>query len=87
MKSTGRRALFVRLTSTSANIYADRYRYMLEAFVNQIKDRIPHVTVDAQESIDNMTWLDKIYEEVCKGCLHTHLTRIRVTVVLIGRLS
>jgi hypothetical protein len=37
---------------------------MLEAFVNKLKGRVPHHWVDAQESLDNMHWLERIYEKV-----------------------
>ena len=37
---------------------------MLEAFVDKLKGLTPHAWVDAKMSIDNMHWVDRIYEKV-----------------------
>jgi hypothetical protein len=42
------------LTRNGELIQVDSYRYMLEAFVDKLKGRVPFHWVDAEESIDNM---------------------------------
>jgi hypothetical protein len=44
-----------------------RYRYQLEAFVDQVRGRKPQAWVMAQDSIDNLEWLEKVYNEVCSA--------------------
>ena len=44
-----------------------RYRYQLEAFVDKVKGREPRNWVDAQDTVTNMRWLEKIYEKVCSA--------------------
>ncbi|KAG1774875.1 NAD(P)-binding protein [Suillus placidus] len=39
------------------------YRYQLEAFVDKIKGRTPQTWMSAEDSIANMEWVEKIYEE------------------------
>jgi len=41
------------------------YRYQLEAFVDKVRGRIPQTWVSGEDSIQNMFWIEKIYEEVC----------------------
>jgi len=40
------------------------YRYQLEAFVDKVKGRTPQTWMSAEDSIANMEWIEKIYEEV-----------------------
>lgn len=40
------------------------YRYQLEAFVDKVKGRTPQTWVSPEDSIANMEWIEKIYEEV-----------------------
>jgi predicted dehydrogenase len=40
------------------------YRYQLEAFVDKVKGRAPQTWMSAEDSIANMEWIEKIYEEV-----------------------
>ncbi|KAG2362681.1 NAD(P)-binding protein [Suillus spraguei] len=39
------------------------YRYQLEAFVDKVRGRTPQTWVSSEDSISNMEWIDKIYEE------------------------
>ena len=39
-------------------------RYQLEAFVDRVKGRAPQTWVDAQDTIDNMKWIEEIYAKV-----------------------
>ncbi|KDR69580.1 hypothetical protein GALMADRAFT_255794 [Galerina marginata CBS 339.88] len=39
------------------------YRYQLEAFVDKVKSRNPQHWVDAQDSIDNIEWIESVYEK------------------------
>jgi predicted dehydrogenase len=39
------------------------YRYQLEAFVDKIKGRTPQTWMSAEDSIANMEWIERIYEE------------------------
>ncbi|KAG1772349.1 NAD(P)-binding protein [Suillus occidentalis] len=39
------------------------YRYQLEAFVDKVKGRTPQTWVSPEDSIANMEWIEKIYEE------------------------
>ncbi|KAG2155904.1 NAD(P)-binding protein [Suillus bovinus] len=39
------------------------YRYQLEAFVDKVKGRTPQTWVNPEDSIANMEWIEKIYEE------------------------
>jgi len=39
------------------------YRYQLEAFVDKVKGRTPQTWMSAEDSIANMEWIEKIYEE------------------------
>jgi hypothetical protein len=41
------------------------HRYQLEAFVDRLKGRKPQTWVSADDSVKNMEWIEKIYEEVC----------------------
>jgi hypothetical protein len=40
------------------------YRYQLEAFVDKVKGRTPQTWMSPEDSIANMEWIEKIYEEV-----------------------
>ena len=43
-----------------------RYRYQLEAFVDKVKGRTPtNGWLDAEDSVANMEWIEKVYEKVC----------------------
>ncbi|KAG2065300.1 NAD(P)-binding protein [Suillus decipiens] len=39
------------------------YRYQLEAFVDKVRGRTPQTWVNPEDSIANMEWIEKIYEE------------------------
>lgn len=39
------------------------YRYQLEAFIDKVKGREPHAWVTAQDSVDNMEWVEKVYDK------------------------
>lgn len=43
------------------------YRYQLEAFVDKVRDRTPQTWVSSEDSIANMLWIEKIYEEAGLG--------------------
>ncbi|KAH8836136.1 NAD(P)-binding protein [Flagelloscypha sp. PMI_526] len=40
------------------------YRFQLEAFVDRVKGRTPRTWVEKEESIENMVWIEKVYEKV-----------------------
>ena len=43
-----------------------RYRYQLEAFVDKVKGRTSqNGWLTPEDSIDNMVWIEKVYEKVC----------------------
>jgi hypothetical protein len=54
---------------------------MLEAFVDKLKGRSPHYWIDAEESIANMHWLDKIYEKVCDHCSLVFYTKLTLSTI------
>ncbi|KAJ7632983.1 NAD(P)-binding protein [Roridomyces roridus] len=39
------------------------YRYQLEAFVDKIQGRTPQTWIEPQDTIDNMKWIEAIYEK------------------------
>ncbi|KDR79708.1 hypothetical protein GALMADRAFT_265998 [Galerina marginata CBS 339.88] len=39
------------------------YRYQLEAFVDKVKSRTPQAWFDAQDSIDNVEWIENVYKK------------------------
>lgn len=43
------------------------YRYQLEAFVDKVRGRTPQTWVSSEDSIANMLWIEKIYEEAGLG--------------------
>ncbi|KIM79362.1 hypothetical protein PILCRDRAFT_10492 [Piloderma croceum F 1598] len=43
------------------------YRYQLEAFVDQVKGRTPRTWVGKEDSIENLEWIEKIYEKTGLG--------------------
>lgn len=45
-------------------------RYQLEAFVDKVKGRTPQTWVDAQDTIDNMKWIEEIYAKVSMQWFH-----------------
>jgi predicted dehydrogenase len=45
------------------------YRYQLEAFVDQVKGRTPRTWIDKEDSVENLEWIEKIYEKVCLFCV------------------
>lgn len=45
-----------------------RYRFQLEAFVDQVRGRKPRTWVSAQDSIDNMKTVEMIYAKVGATC-------------------
>jgi len=40
------------------------YRYQLEAFVDRLKGRTPQTWVDAQDSVADKEWIERIYAKV-----------------------
>ena len=48
------------------------YRHQLDAFVDKVKGHTPRTWVSKEDSVDNMVWIEKVYEKVCaplSGCL------------------
>ncbi|KZV71739.1 NAD-binding protein [Peniophora sp. CONT] len=43
------------------------YRYQLEAFVDKVRGRKPQHWYDGEDSIQDMTWIQKVYEETGLG--------------------
>jgi predicted dehydrogenase len=41
------------------------WRYQMEAFVDQVKGRTPTTWISKQDSVDNLKWVEKVYEKVC----------------------
>jgi len=41
------------------------YRFQLEALVDRVRGREPEVWLEKQDSVDNMEWIEKVYEKVC----------------------
>ncbi|KZP21092.1 NAD(P)-binding protein [Athelia psychrophila] len=39
------------------------YRHQLEAFVDKVKGRTPKMWVSKEDSVDNMIWIEKVYEK------------------------
>lgn len=44
------------------------YRHQLDAFVDGVKGRTPKTWVSQQDSVDNMEWIEKVYEKVSPPC-------------------
>ena len=40
------------------------YRYQLEAFVDRVKGRTPKTWISKEDSVENLEWIEKIYEKV-----------------------
>ena len=45
------------------------YRYQLEAFVDKVKGRTPRTWISKEDSVENLEWIEKIYEKVCFCCI------------------
>ncbi|KAJ7632982.1 NAD(P)-binding protein [Roridomyces roridus] len=45
------------------------YRYQMEAFVDKIQGRTPQTWIEPQDTIDNMKWIEAIYEKDGFGSL------------------
>ncbi|KIM80136.1 hypothetical protein PILCRDRAFT_9704 [Piloderma croceum F 1598] len=43
------------------------YRYQMEAFVDRIKGRAPKTWVNKEDSVENLEWVEKIYEKAGLG--------------------
>jgi len=43
------------------------YRYQLENFVDMVKGRQPRAWMDGDDSVANMEWIERIYEEIGLG--------------------
>jgi len=43
------------------------YRYQLEGFVDQVKGRTPKSWVSKEDSVENLDWIEKIYEKTGLG--------------------
>ncbi|KAF7969451.1 hypothetical protein HWV62_27289 [Athelia sp. TMB] len=39
------------------------YRYQLDAFVDKVKGRTPKAWITKEDSVDNMVWIEKVYEK------------------------
>ncbi|KAI0316017.1 NAD-P-binding protein [Amylostereum chailletii] len=52
------------------------YRYQLEAFVDKLRGRTPEHWFDAEDSITNMYWLERIYEALDLGVRPTSTAEI-----------
>jgi len=40
------------------------HRYQLESFVNRLKGREPNTWITAEDSVQNMEWIERVYAEV-----------------------
>jgi hypothetical protein len=40
------------------------YRYQLEAFVDKVKGRTPQTWITAEDSVENMKWIEEVYAKV-----------------------
>jgi predicted dehydrogenase len=40
------------------------YRHQFEAFVDQVKGRTPRTWISEEDSVENLEWIEKIYEKV-----------------------
>lgn len=58
------RAAWIVCISCLADAGLRRYRYQLEAFVDKLKGRTPHYWMTAEDSVANMTWIERVYEKV-----------------------
>jgi predicted dehydrogenase len=47
-------------------IWWTTYRYQLEAFVDMIKGRTPQTWITAEDSVDNLKWVEEVYTKVCR---------------------
>lgn len=52
-------------TSRKGETWWTTYRYQLEAFVDKVRGRTPQTWVSAEDSIQNLFWMEKVYDEVC----------------------
>ncbi|KAH8832935.1 NAD(P)-binding protein [Flagelloscypha sp. PMI_526] len=43
------------------------YRYQLESFMDRLKGRTPKTWVEKEDSIENMVWIEKVYEKMGIG--------------------
>jgi len=43
------------------------YRYQLEAFVDRVKGRTPKTWISKEDSVENLEWIEKIYEKTGLG--------------------
>jgi predicted dehydrogenase len=51
------------------------YRYQLEAFVDKVKGRTPQTWITAEDSVENMKWIEEIYSKVCRSALSKEESR------------
>jgi len=50
-------------SDTAGEPWWTTYRFQLEAFVDKVRGRSPQQWVDSQNSIDNIEWIEKVYEK------------------------
>jgi hypothetical protein len=55
--------------NAKGDVWWSTYRYQLEAFVDRLKGRTPQTWVGAEDSVDNMKWIEEIYNKVCRLAL------------------
>ncbi|KAL4071626.1 hypothetical protein V8B97DRAFT_1899795 [Scleroderma yunnanense] len=58
---------FPPTSSVKGEAWWSTYRYQLEAFVDRVRGRAPQTWVTGEDSIQNMLWIEKIYEEIGLG--------------------
>ncbi|KAI6110139.1 NAD(P)-binding protein [Pisolithus sp. B1] len=63
-KRTEKAYAFISSESTKGEPWWSTYRYQLEAFVDKVRGRTPQTWVSSEDSIANMLWIEKIYEQV-----------------------
>jgi len=64
-KRTEKAYSFLPGSSAKGEVWWSTYRYQLQAFVDKVRGRIPQTWVSGEDSVQNMFWIEKIYEEVC----------------------
>lgn len=64
-KRTEKAYSFLPGSSAKGEEWWSSYRYQLQAFVDKVRGRVPQTWVTGEDSVQNMFWIEKIYEEVC----------------------
>jgi len=60
---------------TKGEAWWTTYRYQLEAFVDKVKGRTPQTWITAEDSVENMKWIEEIYSKVCRSALSKEESR------------